>query len=174
MWIFWLRIKWIYNEKAFPKRSPYCFNECYFLELFVSVAHILESRKHKEIIFISFLLKHSLDVRVQFWWYSNILLHFYIQLSILKSRVSCVSWTLTYLHGRNWDGQCDFLSMLQYIWGRIERTIQQLSSCFFFSSMCIVKLDVPLNCWDPFCFSSKRKNLCFQKHLNDEMNQKHW
>lgn len=32
---------------------------------------------------------------------------------------------------RNWDSECDFLSMLQYIWGRIERTIQQLSSWFF-------------------------------------------
>lgn len=80
LWVFWLRIKWIYNETVFTKRNPYCFTECYFLELFDSVAHILESREQREMIFISFPLKHSLDVWVQFWWYSNRLLHLYIQL----------------------------------------------------------------------------------------------
>lgn len=98
LWVFWLRIKWIYNETVFSKRRPYCFTECYFLELFDSVAHILESKEQREMIFISFSLKHSLDVWVQFWWYSNRLLCFYIQLSILKSKVSYVSWTLTNLH----------------------------------------------------------------------------
>lgn len=84
LWVFWLRIKWIYDETVFTKRSPYCFIGCYFLELFDSVVPILESREQREMIFISFPLKRSLDVWVQFWWYSDRLSHLYIQVSILK------------------------------------------------------------------------------------------
>lgn len=48
--------------KAFTKGSLYFFTECYFLEVFDSVVHISESREQREMIFISFPLKHSLDV----------------------------------------------------------------------------------------------------------------
>lgn len=98
-WVFWLRIKWIYNETAFTKGSLWFFTECYFLEVFDSVAHILESGEQKRNDF------HLFPAKTFPWCLSSVFGNTligctYIQLPILKLEFCTpAALNLSYPHG---------------------------------------------------------------------------